>query len=659
MIIGIDTGGTYTDAVLFDEAAGEVASWAKSPTTPGDLSIGVGNAVRGLNLSPRQLERIRSVNLSTTLATNALVEERFRPVCLFLIGYDDKWKDFEPGERGKLGAERIVFIRGGHTFYGEEREPLDEGAIATTLERGGEGSVEAFAVSSLYGVRNPDHELRARAAIEKRTSLPVVCGHELASDLNAVARAATSALNAGLVPVIRELLESVRRVLEAAGLKGIPLMIMKGDGTLVHADSLWSRPIETILSGPAASVVGARWLARGSFEDEEAGTYVVDMGGTTTDLAFLRGSAPRLDEKGAQVARYRTMVKAVEIRTIGLGGDSAVRVISSRKIGIGPERFEPLSSLGGRFPETCVRKNTLPLFVYRLPKEATGLSPEETRLLESIGDEPVLFDEILEVNRSRITVEKLLHTLWHRGFICFSGFTPTDALRVLGGAPEGGGTPLAYEAAQELSRVMKTQNAEAFAKEVVEETQRMLAGLVACDALCRDRILEPPVGNLMESPLIRRLVADEEPGRRVALRANIPDRVVGIGAPIGAYWKKITAKLGADCTVPKLAHVASAVGVAISAPLLRKEILITPVPEKNLFRLYLSTGVEDFDTPDEAIERAGLAFTEQMLEAAKIAGIAKPQIVVSRRDETVRIDGRHEYYVKTTLLFEAKGAPEG
>ena len=659
MIIGIDTGGTYTDAVLFDEEAGTIAGWAKSPTTSGDFSVGVGNAVRGLNLSPLQLEKIRSVNLSTTLATNALVEERFRPACLFLIGYDEKWKDFDPGERDKLGAEKMIFIRGGHTFYGEEREPLDEDAIAASIEGGSADGVEAFAVSSLYSVRNPDHELRARAVLEKRTPLPVVCGHELASDLNAVTRAATTALNAGLVPVIRELLRSVRGVLKEAGLNGIPLMIMKGDGTLVHADTLWSHPIETILSGPAASVVGARWLAQKSFEGGKRGTYVVDMGGTTTDLAFLQGSEPRIDEKGARVARFRTMVKAVDIRTIGLGGDSAVRVTSSKGLAIGPERFEPLSSLGERFPDIHVRENVLPLFVYRLPKKANDLSMEETHLLESFGDDPVLFDEILELHRSRITTEKLLHTLWHRGFISFSGFTPTDALRVLGRVPGGEGAPLAYEAAQELSRVMKVSGPERLAQEVVEEVQRMLAGLVACDALCRDRVIQVPVAGPMESPLIRRLVGDEESDSGIALHASIPDHVVGIGAPIGAYCKKITAKLGADCTVPELASVASAVGVAISAPLLRKEILITPVPEKNFFRLYLPTGVEDFDTPDKAIERAKLVFSEQMSSAAKIAGIDRPQVIVSQHDETVHIDGRHEYYVKTTLLFEAKGAPEG
>ena len=280
--LGIDTGGTYTDAVLVDHDSGQVLAGAKALTTRRDLSLGIGQAVmtvfseNGQAITPTDVDL---VSLSTTLATNAIVEAQGSPVCLLLIGYDAELLR-QYGFEHDLVTEDVVFLRGGHNVMGNEVAPLDEAAAQTAiLERC--DHVEAFAVSGFFSVRNPTHELRVRALVEALTRQangepkPVTCGHELTTRLNAVRRATTVALNARLIPLLQELTITVQRTLEELGIIA-PLMVVKGDGSLVRAQWAMQRPIETILSGPAASVVGAWHLA--GRNRRRYGGYIIHLG---------------------------------------------------------------------------------------------------------------------------------------------------------------------------------------------------------------------------------------------------------------------------------------------------------------------------------------------------------------------------------------------
>ncbi|MGD2206869.1 MAG: hydantoinase/oxoprolinase family protein, partial [Anaerolineae bacterium] len=341
--LGIDTGGTYTDAALVDYDSGQVLCAAKALTTRRDLSIGIGGAIDAAFQQPEAPAptRVDLVALSTTLATNAIVEGQGSPVCLILIGYDReliRQYHFED----KLVTDDVVYLAGGHDIHGDPVAPLDEAALRqVVLDR--RGQVEAFAVSGYFGVRNPAHEIRAREMIEELTrnssdpngvgtGLPVTCGHDLTTRLNSVRRATTAALNARLVPLLRELISTLRGTLDTRGITA-PLMVVKGDGSLVRAEWAMKRPIETILSGPAASAVGAWHLARQSRVALEGDAlWAVDVGGTTTDIAVLREGRPRLNPEGAQVGRWRTMVEAVDVHTVGLGGDSHVRLTDRRKL---------------------------------------------------------------------------------------------------------------------------------------------------------------------------------------------------------------------------------------------------------------------------------------------------------------------------------------
>ncbi|HPW08933.1 MAG TPA: hydantoinase/oxoprolinase family protein, partial [Burkholderiaceae bacterium] len=278
--LGIDTGGTFTDAVLLDADKTIVAS-AKSLTTRFDLALGIAASLD--KLPSDLLSRVGLVSLSTTLTTNSVVEGKGSPVCVLLAGYDPP-QIKASGLVELLGNEAIVALTGGHDAGGFPVQPLDEAAARAAILHHAP-RVSAFAISASFGVRNPEHELQLRAWVESLCDKPVTCGHELASSLGAPRRAMTVALNARMISHVKALIDSVKRTLHARQIDA-PLMMVKGDGTLINVVSALQRPVGTVLSGPAASVLGA--CALSGLQN----AIVADMGGTTTDIAVVRNGRP-------------------------------------------------------------------------------------------------------------------------------------------------------------------------------------------------------------------------------------------------------------------------------------------------------------------------------------------------------------------------------
>ena len=316
LVIGLDTGGTYTDAALLDTATGTVRATGKSLTTRDDLSIGVGGAIRRvLEEFDGKAADIGLVSLSTTLATNAVVEGVGGRVGLLMIGFDETSLQRADLARA-LGQDPAFFINGGHAADGAPQAQLDEAAIREAVNAT-EGEVSAYAVAGHFATRNPAHESRARDLLRDLTGAPVTCSHELSSSLGGPRRALTAVLNARLVNLLDRLVAATEGIMAAEGLS-CPLMVVKGDGSLLESGYARSRPVETVLSGPAASLAGAAFLAGART------AMVADIGGTTTDIALLQNGAPRLKPDGALVGGWQTMVEAADIRTCGLGGDSEV-----------------------------------------------------------------------------------------------------------------------------------------------------------------------------------------------------------------------------------------------------------------------------------------------------------------------------------------------
>jgi N-methylhydantoinase A/oxoprolinase/acetone carboxylase beta subunit len=655
--LGIDTGGTYTDAVLVEYETNQVRAAAKALTTKQDLSIGIRQAMeRVLTAYPAD---VRLVSLSTTLATNAIVEGNGAPICALLIGYESALaKGIDLGR--ELGTQRSASIAGGHDTDGEEREPLDLEAAAAAIRQHAP-YVAAFAVSGYFGTRNPSHELAVKRLVAEMTGKPVTCGHELTHRLDALLRATTVALNARLIPLLCDLIDAVERTMADKGIAA-PLMVVKGDGSLMEASMARERPVETILSGPAASVVGAQHLAGGEH------VVVVDMGGTTTDIAVISEGRPRLCPQGAQVGPWRTMVEAIDVQTAGIGGDSQVRIDEEGELRVGPRRVEPISLLGVDHPEIS---DVLAQQVARLelaPGDGEYLLLQRSELSAHDGDHPAFEQEleqalrqgpcslsqVYQIMRYPLLYGKYLANLERQGVLLRCGFTPSDAAHVLG-KYRCWNEEAARLAATLLARRLDCE-VEALCERVLARTSEQISRQIIYK-LINDESRNGQHG-YADSHLITSAL-QPNPSANLQCTFTMRPTLVAVGAPVRTYFPQVAQALHCDLRIPEHTEVANAVGAVAGSVVSRVHILIRAGQEGEGFRAHLPDEVRDFGALDEAV-----AYTEQRgsalaLASAMRAGAEDVRVQVVRRDSSAPVAGGwgDEIYVQTDMTVTAIGRP--
>jgi len=661
--LGIDTGGTYTDAVLLDDERGVIAS-AKALTTKNDLSIGIREAIEAV--LPPVLPDIGLVSISTTLATNAIVEGQGRPICLLLIGYD-------PDLLGELAAEkiippeRIVLIRGGHDGAGMETAPLDiEAAREAILARA--TAVDAYAVSGYFGVRNPAHELAVRRLARELTGKPVTCGHELTTRLNAPRRALTTALNARLIPLLQELVITVREALAARGIDA-PLMVVKGDGSLIDAEMAIERPVETILSGPAASVVGAHHHA----DVEDA--LVIDMGGTTTDVISMQGGRPALNPEGARIGDLRVMVEAIDAHTVGLGGDSEIALDEAGGLTAGPRRVVPLCLLAEKHPEVlstlqhqvdrvaddaeASKKRDRARFILRQRQLVDGqgeLNSRQREVWEALEGGPIsllgLLSEVEHPSLYRECVSQLIAV----GLVVVGAFTPTDALHVLGRYDRW--SVAAARLGATLWGGLLGISPEQFSRDVVRQVEVQLGRVVVSSALFEETGSMPT-----EQDTVGRLIIDRalhaDGGGTFAVSIDVQRNLVAVGAPVRSYLPPVAESLNARLVIPDHAEVRSALGAVVGGVVQSVRVLIQPLLAGSVYRVHLPSEVRVFGQLEDAVACAQDAAAEKVEELARRAGASEAKVQVKREDQILR-DRRglaDEIYLGTEVIATAVGRP--
>ena len=679
ILLGIDTGGTYTDAVLYDDSPlashNGVIQSAKALTTKYDLSEGIRNAINAVLLEAMVdgAPDIRLVSLSTTLATNAIVEGHGTPICLLLLGYPGDALDLA-GLRQAVGADPVVFIDGGHTVNGDEQMPLDIESVRRAIETHAP-NVTAFAVSGYFAVRNPAHELAVSDLVRKMTNLPVTCGHELTSNLDAPRRALTTVINARLIPLLQQLILAVRGILAEKSIHAT-LMVVQGDGSLMDADMALRQPVQTILSGPAASVVGARHL---SGEDN---VLVVDMGGTTSDVALLKDGRPVLNMEGATVGGWRTMVEAVAVHTFGLGGDSEVRLTESGGVVVGPRRMAPLSLLAHQHPDALdsLRRQLddkkigqdAGLFALRQrPSEArASLSAEQWRIWEMLANGPTALAEIINEPRQAYFRRLALLQLVDRGAVVLAGFTPSDAAHVLGHQNDWNVEAAQIGAelwARRFNAIAHTgqeadEDAQAFCKRVVRQVvvqsgrALVTAALAEAHGVALDA-RDPAQQLFVDHPLDGLDYPDSVLDVSLTLRRPI----VAIGAPVATYYPTVAERLHTRLCIPPHAGMANAVGAVAGGVMQTVHVQIKLLEDESGFRVHLPTGIHDFSTLDGAgdfaVEQAG-----KLVEAlAREAGASDAQVQTQRLDHIARIpkedDAYEDMYIDSTVIATAFGRP--
>lgn len=581
--------------------------------------------------------QVSLVSLSSTLATNSIVEGRFGRVALVSIG-----KTYE----GSAGADHVINISGGHGIHGGENAPLDK-VSAEEFILSVKGSVDAFAISSVMSVRNPAHELAIRDIIERETDVPAVCGHELSSTLGFNVRTATCVMNAGLIPVMRSLTQAVRAMMDSRGID-CPLMVVRGNGSLMSEETATRYPVETIMSGPTASMMGA--ITMTGLKD----AIVMDVGGTTTDIGVLRNGLPAVVAEGISVGDIRTHIAAARINTAGFGGD--VRVfVNGNRIRISRIRSIPLCSASQMWPEvsdhiaSLARRTLVPqrgsksdsmvdldceMFVSVKPYDGRIFATEaEKEFMLLAAKAPVSKDTA--ARKLGFTPRDLdTDSLEKYGYVRRISVTPTDVVASMG-LYDCPGSDVSVIGVDYLAACSGRDRDEFYG-----DLKDMILTRIGRELLSSVMIDEYGSAEINSTSLLmlaNALGVSRGDFLDTSIRFKRP--VIGIGASAGIYIRWLGEALGTEIIIPEDSDVGNAVG-AISAPL--AEIVTSTImpavlgSKSDLYEIYLRSSKTEVNGIDNARILALSLSEDHLTSLLKKAGAT--DIEFSHESEDIFID---------------------
>jgi len=592
--LGIDTGGTYTDSVIYDFDSKTILCSAKALTTHENLSEGI---LKSLEKLPEQykkqyFDRIEIVSLSTTLATNACVENKGGRAKLIFIGVDQNVVRKVGEKYGLPPADDIYFLDYEGKHNGDiitnpdwakfSREIFDFIADADSV-----GIVDIHATNN-----GAVFEKKAKDIIVNGFAKPVICGSDLFNDLNSIKRGSSALLNARLIPVICDFISAIKISLKEYHITA-PIVIVRSDGSLMSENFTAVRPVETLLCGPCASVIGGMALSGAE------NCIVVDMGGTTTDIAVVKDGTPLKSKDGIQIGKWRTFVKGIYVDTFGLGGDSAVRYDKNHMLYIDSRRINPISIIAGKYPEVTGKLrelaysdkiHTYPLHEFLcLLKDVSNsdklnyYTEDEKKLCGILKDSPLMYAEAAE--KMGTDVYKLnFGRLEKEGVIIRSGLTPTDIMAVKGDY-NAYGSEAAKLTLKYMARCADITEMEMCDKIYDEIKQKLYVNIL--------RILwelnKPEnytyanrVDNLRDYPLTQDLInlfkhSWKNDITDFSVNFGTPLSIVGIGAPIHIFLPDVAKRLGAEWIIPENAGVANALGAVMGNVTVSCDVEVKPV----------------------------------------------------------------------------------
>ncbi len=585
-IIGINTGGTYTDGVLLDYVSRKVVSAAKTVTTREDLKIGVIKVLKKLNIKDNF--NIKLVGISSTLATNTVAENKARKVGLILIGYDKELIE-RYDLASKIPAETIGYFKGGHNAQGAKLESLDRKGIKKWVIEN-QDNIDAIAVSGYFSPLNSEHEEAAFKIIKENSSLPIVMAHQLSTKLDSIKRASTASINASLVAVMQDFIQAVKYSLSELNIKA-PLMIVRGDGTLMPSSEAVWKPVETVLSGPAASAIGGRFLSA------NGNVLVVDMGSTTTDMALVDNSKVVVSEDGARVGNCQTAVEAAKIRTISLGCDSRIHHNEKNELKLGPERVRPLS-------QTAMHHDNVVSDFYNLQNSTTmGRNPEDIEYwymhdpvddntYESLNDkQKKALDLIQKPYRLSDLLKKVgvyhvgnlnLDDLIRQGKIECSALTPSDLLHVERSLNLWD-REVAKAALEYYCRIY-SKAPKMFIEEVFSKIIDILAEEIIIFLACQNiDPTEMPVSidGKWGKWMLQQILHSDNYFLSIDADSRYP--IVGAGSPAKHFLRQTARTVNAKFILPEFFDVANAVGAVSGSVAETREAIVFVIDDKEKY----------------------------------------------------------------------------
>ena len=660
--IGIDTGGTYTDAVLYDFDSRTILGSAKSLTTRGDLTIGILGAVDGL---PAELARQAAmISLSTTLATNACVEDKGGRAKLIFFGGDKKVIDRYGASFGLPSSEEICLQECGTSFSGTVTQEPDWEQFRREIRTGFDG-LDGVGIVGMNATRNGAViEKKAREIFQQEHDIPVVCGSELFSELNSLQRGSGTLLNAGLFPVISEFLASVRKALEARQMHPEALVIVRSDGSLMSEEFASLRPVETLLCGPAASTIGCARLT------DSPNSIVVDMGGTTTDIAFIQNGEPLSVTGGVSIGKWKTFVNGLYVKTFGLGGDSAVHYEDGR-LYLEEYRMIPLCMAASKYPAVLENLRRLE------PRKHTRFLYEHYMLIRDIEDSPrytdpekafcrALRNGPLPIAEAAAAAGRDIYTLradrlLKDGVVQLCGLTPTDIMHLKGDFSVYNGE--ASRLAAEFAACNLDCSVEELCGRVYDLVRKKLyIGIVK--ALLENRSTACMKDGV--SSEVERFIAESYEEAKTGVRDPMLSALfrteytlVGAGAPIHVFLEDVARMLGTRALIPEHYEVANALGAIAGSVSASCSVEIRPNLEPDGpsgYTVFGSDGNTVFEDMAEAVAFAVSEAETRAREEAKKRGVRGEITVTSEVHANEAAARTTTVYLGTVVTARAAGS---
>ena len=632
--IGIDTGGTCTDAVAVDLDTQEFLAKGKTLTTREDLSIGIGKALD--SLPQEYIKQAVLVSLSTTLATNACIEGKGCRAKLVVFGLHEEYGTrMHAPENYNLKPETTLWVDTNGSADGLMIDEPDWEALFRDHTEWLKDSDALSACELWSDDTGAPNEKRFKELAEERIGKKCVISSELTGGVNVFARGCTALLNARLFPIVKEFVDAASEVFAKRGCKA-PIMIVRSDGTLMSKDLTLSRPVETMLCGPAASVLAGKSFAN------SPNYVIIDMGGTSTDVSVVTDGRPVMSKDGINLAGWATSVKGIKVSPYNLGGDSAVR-LAAKKPQLFPRRNRSVCSAAVEYPQ--IKKdlerlidsehiNPLPLheFLY-LPKEPEfpeHYNEKERRIIDACRKGPLMLHDLeakTDIDPYSLDSERLET----EGVIMRIGLTPTDFMHIKGDYVEYD-REASMLAARYMLRCMgrpaKESEALLLADEVYELVEAKMYENIVSISLERSYESQFKEGISDQAMfLIKKAWELRNTGTKAGLLSHAFSTeytLIGIGAPTHLFLPEVAKALGAPYLLPKNAEVANAIGALKAELSATVEIHITERFSNDLGRFFYIVhspyGSIRLETRPEAIEAAKKEGEKAALEEAKRRG---------------------------------------
>lgn len=550
--MGIDTGGTFTDTVIWDTEAKKVLSKSKAFTTHDDLTLGINTCLDELDLSHKN--QIQAVHLSTTLAVNNILENKTHKLGLILLGRHIHKK---LPVHGKYEIIKYQYNEKKNSFM------FDANVKQDVCKKFGMG-FPIIMISSADGIKYPQAEKAAAESLANLIDSQIICCSDISEKNDFYERTLHATTTIGLRDIVTDWGACIMETLKEYSID-VPVKILTGTGDLISLGEATISPLKTIMSGPAASFIGSTCLT------DETDYLLLDMGGTSVDITKVEKRSTRSAPNKRTIGKYDYNIETLDLQSFGTGGDSIIRLNGLGDIVVGPDKVIPLCIIGSRAPHLndelkqylleedydLLTADETDCYFANREKPLLGLTKEEIRIVKLLMDKPhslFFLADYFDKDADALHMDRVLE----KGNVIKASLTPTDILHA-----EGVFTRWNTTIAQTGVKIISIRK-HYKSQQLIKEVKRIITKQLVFSCMQSIAGFEQKSFSFNESAATMYLIdkfLDQNDGL-LSSRFAISKPIIGVGAPARAWLPPVAEKLGSSLILPEDGDVACAIGAA-------------------------------------------------------------------------------------------------